>query len=139
MRYKDEDGMKNRYIQTAIVLAAAAGLLILLFFAVKTKKLQINRWIVSDRDVIGADISTPMTSLSETIHLLIRSFFVFTAKNNRIRSPAAAPRTMAVCIYLFFIPSSFLCCTFRAFFLSLPGDHSAIIHAENSKTKCASV
>ena len=57
MRYKDEDGMKNRYIQTAIVLAAAAGLLILLFFAVKTKKLQINRWIVSDRDVIGADIS----------------------------------------------------------------------------------
>ena len=58
MRYKDEDGMKNRYIQTAIVLAAAAGLLILLFFAVKTKKLQINRWIVSDRDVIGADIST---------------------------------------------------------------------------------
>ena len=49
--------MKNRYIQAAIVLGAAAGLLILLFFAVKTKKLQINRWIVSDRDVIGVDIS----------------------------------------------------------------------------------
>ena len=57
MRYKDEKKKKNRYIQTAIVLAAAAGLLILLFCAVKTKKLQINRWIVSDRDVIGADIS----------------------------------------------------------------------------------
>ena len=49
--------MKKRIIQTAVVLGAAAGLLILLFFAVKTKKLQINRWIVSDRDVIGADIS----------------------------------------------------------------------------------
>ena len=49
--------MKNRYIQAAIVLGAAAGLLILLFFAVKTKKLRINRWIVSDRDVIGVDIS----------------------------------------------------------------------------------
>ena len=49
--------MKNRHIHTAIVLGAAAGLLLLLYFAVKTKKLQINRWIVSDRDVIGADIS----------------------------------------------------------------------------------
>jgi lysozyme len=57
VQHKDEDGMKNRHIHTAIVLGAAAGLLILLFFAVKTKKLQINRWIVSDRDVIGADIS----------------------------------------------------------------------------------
>ena len=57
MRLKDEDGMKNRHIHTAIVLGAAAGLLLLLYFAVKTKKLQINRWIVSDRDVIGADIS----------------------------------------------------------------------------------
>ena len=49
--------MKKRSIQTAIVLGAAAGLLLLLFFAVKTKKLRINTWIVSERDVIGADIS----------------------------------------------------------------------------------
>ena len=48
--------MKNRFTYTAIVLGAA-GLLILLFFAVKTKKLRINNQIVSERDVIGADIS----------------------------------------------------------------------------------
>ena len=49
--------MKKRSIQTAIAAGAAAGLLILLFFAVKTKKLRINTWIVSDRDTIGVDLS----------------------------------------------------------------------------------
>ena len=49
--------MGTRIIQAAVVLGAAAGLLALLFFAVKTKRLQVNRWIVSDRDVVGADIS----------------------------------------------------------------------------------
>lgn len=47
--------MKKRGIQ--ILAAAAAGLLAVLFLLVKTKKLQINRWIVSDTDVIGVDIS----------------------------------------------------------------------------------
>ncbi|MBQ8052757.1 MAG: hypothetical protein IJ198_02970 [Lachnospiraceae bacterium] len=49
--------MGKRIIQTAAVLGAAAGLLVLLFFAVKTKRLQINRWIVSDTDYVGVDIS----------------------------------------------------------------------------------
>lgn len=49
--------MDKRIIQTAAVLGAAAGLLLLLFFAVKTKRLQVNRWIVSDSDVVGVDIS----------------------------------------------------------------------------------
>ena len=49
--------MRKRIIQTFAVLGAAAGLLVLLFFAVKTKRLQVNRWIVSDIDVVGVDIS----------------------------------------------------------------------------------
>ena len=52
--------MKRHWIRTAVLLvflAAAAGLFAALFFAVKSKKLQINRWVVSPRDVIGVDIS----------------------------------------------------------------------------------
>ena len=49
--------MKKRGIQILAAAAAAAGLLAVLFLLVKTKKLQINRWIVSDTDVIGVDIS----------------------------------------------------------------------------------
>lgn len=49
--------MKKRGIQILASAAAAAGLLAVLFLLVKTKKLQINRWIVSDTDVIGVDIS----------------------------------------------------------------------------------
>ena len=49
--------MGKRIIKAAVVLGAAAGLLALLFFSVKTKRLQINRWIVSDKDVVGVDIS----------------------------------------------------------------------------------
>jgi lysozyme len=49
--------MGKRIIQTAAAFGAAAGLLVLLFFAVKTKRLQINRWIVSDTDHVGVDIS----------------------------------------------------------------------------------
>lgn len=49
--------MKKRGIQILAAAAAAASLLAVLFLLVKTKKLQINRWIVSDTDVIGVDIS----------------------------------------------------------------------------------
>ena len=49
--------MKRHWIRTAVIVAAAAGLTAALFFAVKSKKLQINRWIVSSRDVTGVDIS----------------------------------------------------------------------------------
>ena len=49
--------MDKRIIQAAVLTSAAAGLLAFVFFAVKTKRLQINRWIVSDRDIIGVDIS----------------------------------------------------------------------------------
>ena len=49
--------MKRRLIRIPAVLAVAAGLIAVLFFAVKTKKLQVNRWIVSERDVIGVDLS----------------------------------------------------------------------------------
>lgn len=49
--------MGKRIIKAAVVLGAAAGLLALLFFAVKTKRLQVNRWIISDKDVVGVDIS----------------------------------------------------------------------------------
>ena len=49
--------MKKRGIQILAAAAAAAGLLAVLFLLVKTKKLQINRWIGSDTDVIGVDIS----------------------------------------------------------------------------------
>ena len=52
--------MKRHWIRTAVLLvflAAAAGLFAALFFAVKSKKLQINRWVVSPRNVIGVDIS----------------------------------------------------------------------------------
>lgn len=49
--------MKRHWIRTAVILAAAAGLTAALFFAVKSKKLQINRWIISPRDVTGVDIS----------------------------------------------------------------------------------
>ena len=49
--------MGKRIIKAAVVLGAAAGLLALLFFSVKTKRLQVNRWIVSDKDVVGVDIS----------------------------------------------------------------------------------
>ena len=49
--------MNKRIIQAAAALVAAAGLLALLVFAVKTKRLQVNRWIISDRDVVGVDIS----------------------------------------------------------------------------------
>lgn len=49
--------MNRRWLRTAAVLAAAAGLITALFFAVKSKKLQVNRWIISPRDVIGVDIS----------------------------------------------------------------------------------
>ncbi len=61
--------MKKRIIQTVLALGAAI-LLILLFFSVRSKKLQINRQIVSAGDVIGADISeyqvlVDMTKLKE--------------------------------------------------------------------------
>ena len=49
--------MNRKWIRTAAFLAAAAGLIAALFFAVKSKKLQVNRWIISPRDVIGVDIS----------------------------------------------------------------------------------
>lgn len=49
--------MIKRVLQILFALAAAAGLLAALFFFVKTKKLQINRWIVSEKDIIGVDIS----------------------------------------------------------------------------------
>ena len=49
--------MKKRGIQILAAAAAAVGLLAVLFLLVKTKRLQVNRWIVSDKDVVGVDIS----------------------------------------------------------------------------------
>ncbi len=49
--------MKKIIIQTGAVAAAAVCLLLLMFFVVKTKRLQINRWVISRQDVVGADIS----------------------------------------------------------------------------------
>ena len=49
--------MKKTIIQTGAVVAAAVCLLLLMFFLVKTKRLQINRWVISRQDVVGADIS----------------------------------------------------------------------------------
>ena len=49
--------MAKRILQVLAVVAAAAGILALLFWAVKTKKLQVNRWVVGDNDTIGVDIS----------------------------------------------------------------------------------
>ena len=49
--------MKKRGIQILAAAAAAVGLLAVMFLLVKTKRLQVNRWIVSDKDVVGVDIS----------------------------------------------------------------------------------
>ena len=49
--------MVKRMLQVLVVVAAAAGMLTLLFLAVKTKKLQVNRWVVKDSDTVGVDIS----------------------------------------------------------------------------------
>ena len=46
--------MKKTIIQTGAVVAAAVCLLLLMFFLVKTKRLQINRWVISRQDVVGA-------------------------------------------------------------------------------------
>ena len=54
---KINNRMKNRGIQVLAAAAAAAGLLLLLFFLVKTKRLQVNRFIVTRRDTVGVDIS----------------------------------------------------------------------------------
>ena len=54
---KINNRMKNRGIQVLAAAAAAAGLLLLLFFLVKTKRLQVNRFIVTQRDTVGVDIS----------------------------------------------------------------------------------
>ena len=47
----------KRLIHVLAVTAIAAGLIAALFFAVKTKKLRVNLWIISRDDVVGADIS----------------------------------------------------------------------------------
>lgn len=49
--------MRFKWIKILAVLAAAAGLIAVLFFAVKTKKLQVNHWLVSENDVVGVDLS----------------------------------------------------------------------------------
>ena len=49
--------MVKRMIQVLVVIAAAAGMLTILFLAVKTRKLQVNRWVVKDSDIVGVDIS----------------------------------------------------------------------------------
>lgn len=49
--------MKKRIIWAAAAAAAAAAFLLALFFLVKSKKLQVNRWVVSGRDITGVDIS----------------------------------------------------------------------------------
>ena len=49
--------MLKRILQVLAVLLTAAGILTLLFVAVKTKKLQVNRWVVRESDTIGVDIS----------------------------------------------------------------------------------
>ena len=49
--------MVKRMIQVLVVIAAAAGMLAFLFLAVKTRKLQVNRWVVKDSDTVGVDIS----------------------------------------------------------------------------------
>ena len=49
--------MKRHWIRAAVVLAAAAGLIAALFFAVRSKTLQVNRRIVTRSDVLGVDIS----------------------------------------------------------------------------------
>lgn len=49
--------MVKNLMRAAAAVAAAAVLLLALFVMVKTKKLQVNRWIVSDRDILGVDIS----------------------------------------------------------------------------------
>lgn len=49
--------MKNRGIQVLAAAAVAALLLLVLFFLVKTKRLQVNRLIVSPRDTVGVDLS----------------------------------------------------------------------------------
>lgn len=49
--------MVKRMLQVLVVVAAAAGMLTLLFLAVKTRKLQVNRWVVKDSDTVGVDIS----------------------------------------------------------------------------------
>ena len=49
--------MVKRMLQVLVVIAAAAGMLTILFLAVKTRKLQVNRWVVKDSDIVGVDIS----------------------------------------------------------------------------------
>lgn len=49
--------MRNKALWVLAVFTLAAALLLAFYYPVKNKKLQVNRWIVSERDVTGVDIS----------------------------------------------------------------------------------